>query len=410
MPSGHWIPRAAPAGPRPTIPRSSGAGRKGSEPPGPAAAPLATALLRRYDRHRRDLPWRQDADPYRIWVSEVMLQQTRVETVLPYYARWLKRFPTVAALADAPLDDVLKSWEGLGYYARARNLHRAARLVQERHGGSLPDDPEALRALPGFGEYTTGAVASIAYGRRLPAVDGNVRRVLSRLYDLPAPTAAELRETAAALVPADRPGDFNQALMELGATICTPRSPRCAECPVAEFCLALARGTVAERPGRKRVGALPLEIVGTAVVRDAAGRLLLVRRPATGLLGGLWEFPGAVVGPDEAPEAAARRAALAAGAVLAPDAAATAIGVVEHTFSHKRVAYRAFAFRGAGAAAADAAEPSGAGVAPGDPVQGGGRHPATGRTWADETALAELALPVAQRKLARLAAAARPRL
>ncbi len=154
-----------------------------------------------------------------------MLQQTRVETVVPYYRRWLERFPTVRELADAPADDVLKQWEGLGYYSRARNLHQAARLVRERHGGELPSDPQLLRELPGFGAYTVGAVASIAFGRPLPAVDGNVRRVLARLFDVARPTAAWLQAAAARLVPADAPGDFNQALMELGATICTPRVP-----------------------------------------------------------------------------------------------------------------------------------------------------------------------------------------
>lgn len=349
---------------------------------------IAAALVRHYDRHRRDLPWRQEPDPYRVWISEVMLQQTRVETVVPYYARWLERFPTVAELAEAPLDEVLKRWEGLGYYARARNLHRAARLVQERHAGTLPADPEALRALPGFGEYTMGAVASIAYGRRLPAVDGNVRRVLSRLYDLPAPGAAELRERAAALVPGDRPGDFNQALMELGATVCTPRSPRCAECPVAGFCLALERGTVAERPARKRAGRLPEETVATAVVVDAEGRWLLLRRPEDGLLGGLWEFPGGAVGRTEPEEDTARRAASDAGARLRRGAAAISLGAVVHTFSHKRVRYEAWLLRGEPTTPRMAAEKTGTTV------------------WAGAEELGALALPVAQRKIAELAAAA----
>ncbi|MCA9738487.1 MAG: A/G-specific adenine glycosylase, partial [Gemmatimonadetes bacterium] len=165
-----------------------------------------------YDRARRDLPWRRTSDPYRVWVSEVMLQQTRVETVIPYYERWLERFPTVSALATADLDDVLPLWKGLGYYSRARNLHRAAQAVLERHGGEVPAEPDALRALPGVGAYTAGAVASIAFGRPEPLVDGNVRRVLSRWYDLEAPGDREVWALARDLVDPERPGDFNQAL------------------------------------------------------------------------------------------------------------------------------------------------------------------------------------------------------
>lgn len=345
--------------------------------PDATAAAIRAALLSFYDARRRDLPWRQDADPYRVWISEIMLQQTRVEAVVPFYDRWLERFPTVAHLADAPLDDVLKQWEGLGYYARARNLHRAARMVQERHAGELPRDIEALRALPGFGEYTTGAVASIAFGERLPAVDGNVRRVLSRLYDLADPGAAELRELAAALVPAERPGDFNQALMELGATVCTPRSPRCDACPVASCCRALAAGTVAERPARRCARPVPEVAIGTAVVTTADGRVLLVRRPEDGLLGGMWSFPEAELLPGEEPGAAAARAARAAGAVVG---AGRALGEVLHAFTHRRVTYHAHLFR-------TAAPPENA----------------PERALARPDELDDYALPVAQRKVLRLA-------
>ncbi len=341
-------------------------------------------LLRHYDTHRRDLPWRQDTDPYRVWVSEVMLQQTRVETVVPYYRRWLRRFPDVAHLADAPTDDVLKQWEGLGYYSRARNLHRAAQLVRERHAGALPSDPEALRALPGFGEYTVGAVASIAFGRRLPAVDGNVRRVLARLYDVARPTAAWLRRSAAALVPADRPGDYNQALMELGATLCAPRSPACGACPVATLCLARGRGTVAERPARKRRAPVPAVELPTAVVEDTAGRLLLVRAPDGGLLAGLWGFPAAEAAPGEAPAQTAVRAAGEVGVrVHAQDA--VELGAVRHQFSHLTATYRAFRF----------------------PATGGSGSLEEGARWLSAAEMAELALPVAQRKIARLAAVER---
>ena len=190
------------------------------------------ALLGHFDRSRRALPWRSERTPYRVMVSEFMLQQTRVETVIPYYERWLRRFPGWEALADAGEDEVLRAWTGLGYYRRARNLHRAARVVRERFGGELPKEPAALKRLPGVGEYTAGAVASIAFGRAVPAVDGNVRRVLCRILDVAAPTAGRLREEAARLVDPGRPGDFNEALMELGATVCTPRAPGCGGCPV----------------------------------------------------------------------------------------------------------------------------------------------------------------------------------
>jgi A/G-specific adenine glycosylase len=220
-----------------------------------------------------------------------MLQQTRSETVRAYYERWLQRFPDLDALADAQMDDVLKAWEGLGYYSRARNLHRAAMVVRERHSGSLPCEPDLLRALPGIGEYTAGAIASIAYGRRAPAVDGNVKRVLARILDQPAPTVKLLRAAAEELVPSSRPGDFNQGLMELGATICTPRSPKCGECPVQSLCLAHANGTQLLRPARKDTTPLPSRKFKTIVVRDAAGRVLIRRRGENGLLAGLWEFP-----------------------------------------------------------------------------------------------------------------------
>ncbi|MBA3584678.1 MAG: A/G-specific adenine glycosylase, partial [Gemmatimonadetes bacterium] len=252
------------------------------------AAETRQDLLAWYDRQQRDLPWRRERDPYRVWVSEVMLQQTRVETVLPYYERWMKRFPALDDLADADPEDVLRAWSGLGYYARARNLHRAAMTVRERHGAVLPNDAARLRELPGVGAYTAGAVASIAFGRPEPAVDGNARRVLCRLFDLASPSAAELFRRAAALVDPDRPGDFNQALMELGATVCRPRAPRCARCPLARGCRARARGTAEYRPRARSGGPVPAFRVGTAVVVSSRGRFLLGRRPPRGLLGGLW--------------------------------------------------------------------------------------------------------------------------
>jgi A/G-specific adenine glycosylase len=337
-----------------------------------------------------------------------MLQQTRVDAAIPYYERWLARFPTLTALAEAPLDDVLHAWQGLGYYSRARNLHRAARLVRERHGGRVPDDAAELRALPGVGDYTAGAIASIAYGHARPAVDGNVRRVLARLLDEPAPTAALLRHAAGSLVPADRPGDFNQAVMELGATVCTPRAPRCGRCPVRELCLAYARGTQLERPAPKKRAAVPSFDVGTAVVVDEEGRVLLVRRPETGLLAGMWEFPGRagagagagggqrggerggmdLLGWTEAVRGAAVRAAeealAAAGGRLDPaGAAGEALGSIDHAFSHRRECYHAFRFRARA---------------------GGGSSAASGVTaaWYTAEALADIAMPAAQRRIAAL--------
>jgi A/G-specific adenine glycosylase len=228
-----------------------------------------------------------------------MLQQTRVDTVIPYYGKWLERFPDLEALAAAEEDEVLRVWQGLGYYSRARRLHAGARVVRERFGGVLPEQSAELRTLPGVGEYTAGAVASIAFGEVVTAVDGNVRRVLARLFDLPDPKPSSLRSLAAGLVDPDRPGDFNQALMELGALICVPRAPRCEECPLASECMALDRGTVAERPPSRARKAIPeaAMVVLVAVVREPGGetRLLLRRRPDEGLLAGMWEFPGVEV-------------------------------------------------------------------------------------------------------------------
>lgn len=312
-------------------------------PPPNRVRSLRRRLLDFFDRERRDLPWRRETDPYRVWVSEVMLQQTRVETVVPYYERWLACFPTVEALAAADRDQVLAEWAGLGYYSRARNLHDAARVVRDRLGGEVPDTAEGLKALPGVGPYVSGAVASIAFGRAEPAVDGNARRVLARLFDLGAPGDRELRELAARLVPPTRPGDFNQALMELGATVCAPRSPACGACPVDDLCLARARGTALERPGPRRRSAVPAFEIGTAVVVSPAGRALVARRPEDGLLGGMWEFPGLPAAAGEPPvRAAARAARTLLGRVLRP---ARLLDHVDHLFSHRRHAYHAVLFR-----------------------------------------------------------------
>jgi A/G-specific adenine glycosylase len=299
---------------------------------------IRRALLAFFDTSARDLPWRRSGDPYAIWISEVMAQQTRLETVIPYWERWLQRFPDVQALAAAPVDDVLKQWEGLGYYSRARNLHAAARIVAERHGGSLPGDYAALRALPGIGEYTAGAVSSIAFDVRAPVVDGNVRRVLARLLDEPMPSPRRLRAVAASLVPDERPGAFNQALMELGSLVCTPRSPQCDACPLAEYCGARTAGTQLDRPRTERKQPAPTYDVVTVILRAADGTVLVTRRPAKGLLAGLWSFPGRELQPDELAVSAA--AGLAAGLIPGVKLGAPRrIGAVRHAFSHRREVY-----------------------------------------------------------------------
>jgi A/G-specific adenine glycosylase len=309
---------------------------------------LRANLLDHYDQGRRDLPWRGETDPYRIWVSEVMLQQTRVDTVIPYYRRWIELFPSVGSLAGATRDEVLLAWQGMGYYRRAARLHEGARVVRERYEGDLPASYEALRGLPGVGEYTAGAVASIAFGEAVPAVDGNVRRVLARLFDRACPTAGWLREVAAALVHPERPGDWNQALMELGATVCTPRAPACAECPLERTCAARRAGTEEERPARPKRRDVPTATFATAVVVDEGGRVLLVRRPETGLLGGMWSFPERDVTAGTPVAEAAREAARDAGATLTDAAPSRALAEVRHRFTHLAARYRPMLLAGVG--------------------------------------------------------------
>jgi len=260
------------------------------------APSLRKSLLRWFREEARDLPWRKTGDPYRIWLSEVLLQQTRVDQGLPYYNRFLEALPTLEALADAPEDQVLKLWEGLGYYTRARNLHKAARQVMDQYGGKLPEQAELLQLLPGVGKYTAGAISSIAFGERAPVVDGNVKRVLSRLFDI----AQSIDDTAVdkklwamadALVPESDPGDFNQAMMELGARICTPKKPDCGSCPVATDCEAYRRGVQEKRPVRRAKKTVPHKEIVVAVI-EKDGRYLLGKRGTEGMLAGLWEFPG----------------------------------------------------------------------------------------------------------------------
>jgi A/G-specific adenine glycosylase len=296
------------------------------------------ALLAWYRRHGRDLPWRRSRDPYAIWVSEIMLQQTRVETVIPYYERFMGSFPDVQALAAADTDEVLRHWAGLGYYRRARHLQAAARQVAGERGGEIPSDPAELRRLAGVGRYTAGAIASIAFDRPEPVLDGNVTRVLARLLelreDLSGATACErLWKEAAALARGPQPGALNQALMELGATLCTPRAPRCEACPVATACGARAAGDPEALPAKRR-RAPPRSLRAACALLMRRGRALAVRRPPEGLLGGLWELPGGELAAGEQSETGLVRALrervglLAAGHV-------ERIGTVRHVFTHR---------------------------------------------------------------------------
>jgi A/G-specific adenine glycosylase len=255
------------------------------------------------------LPWRRTRNPYRIWVSEIMLQQTTVPAVVPYYERWLKAFPDMRSLARAPLRKVLREWQGLGYYQRARNLHRAAGIIVREHGGKVPDEEAVLRRLPGFGPYTTAAVLSLAYGRPLPVIDANVRRVLMRVLGLRGTTGPRVDKTLCAfldsILPAASPGDFNQAMMELGAILCRSRNPQCLSCPVLDDCRACREGTQEIIPRPKKTGIKSIEVVVAVIEKD--GQVLIQKRPEKGLLAGLWEFPGGKVEPGESRPAALKR-------------------------------------------------------------------------------------------------------
>lgn len=273
---------------------------------------LHTKLLAWYATQARDLPWRRTRDPYAVWISEIMLQQTQVERVKEYYERWMERFPTIEALAAASLDEVLKLWEGLGYYARARNIHRAAREVVAKHGGKLPETVEGLLELPGIGRYTAGAIASIAFGVPAAALDGNLKRVLARVTGLTLPInrpAGEnaLWEIAEALVPAERAGDWNQALMDLGATLCVPQSPRCLLCPLQGLCIAQIEGLQSDLPVRAARQPRPHYQVTAGLIWNASGELLIAQRPLDKMLGGLWEFPGGKCEAGETLDACLRR-------------------------------------------------------------------------------------------------------
>jgi A/G-specific adenine glycosylase len=347
------------------------------------ARAIGRALLAWYAEHRRDLPWRRSLDPYSVWVSEMMLQQTQVATVIPYFQRWMQRFPDVAALANAAESDVLHAWQGLGYYSRARNLQRAAALMVREHAGRVPDAVEVLCALPGIGPYSAGAIASIAYGKAEPLVDGNVIRVLSRLFALRGdpnknPLKTEIWSHARALVPAQEPGDFNQALMELGATVCSPRSPRCEVCPLAKLCQARAQGlqeTLPELPARAK----PTAVHMVAAIATRAGRVLVTKLNADApRWAGMWLFPNAEVGRSETPEAAVKRVLLSATGVHGKPSGI--VCVVRHSVTRFRItldAYRTVELSGT-AKAQTVAEIA----------------------WHKPSDLSDLAMPAAHRKIA----------
>lgn len=296
-------------------------------------------LLEWYHSQKRDLPWRRHRDPYYIWVSEIMLQQTRVETVIPYFNRFIERFPTIAALAEAPEEEVLKCWEGLGYYSRARNLQHAAKEVKERYGGAVPNDREAVFGLKGVGPYTAGAILSIAFNRPEPAVDGNVMRVLSRYFLIEDDiaknkTRVRMEGLAAELIPEGEASHFNQALMELGALVCTPKAPRCLTCPVMEQCAGRLEGRELTLPVKTKAKPPRPETRIAALVEGSgpnAGRVLIRQRPSTGLLARMWELPHWPAPPEAAAEDGLRRSLADSGV---PAEVRDYWTDAEHTFSH----------------------------------------------------------------------------
>lgn len=306
---------------------------------------FSARLLAWYSKHKRDLPWRRDArDPYRVWISEIMLQQTQVATVIPYYERFLAQFPNVHSLANAKLDKVLKAWEGAGYYARARNLHRAAKEIAARLGGKLPNTVDELLALPGIGRYTAGAIASIAFKRDAAVVDGNVARVLCRYFNIksdPKSGAAQkkLWGLAETLLPRGRAADFNQGLMELGATVCTPRNPQCGACPLKRTCKARRLRLQDKLPTKSRKKKLPHHEIAVGVVWKR-GKLLIAKRFDNDLLGGLWEFPGGHQDKNESLQTCVRREVKEELGIRVKVGAE--IAAVDHAYSHFSITLHAF--------------------------------------------------------------------
>jgi len=311
---------------------------------------LASKLLEWYHPNKRTLPWRGHPSAYAVWVSEIMLQQTRVEAVIPYFAKWMRLFPTVQSLANASERDVLNTWEGLGYYSRARNLHKAAKIVVDQYNGDIPRDLDELRKLPGIGRYTLSAIASIAFGMDIAALDGNIKRVYARIFDLEVPVDSAngekiLWELADKNLPKGHAGDYNQALMDLGATICVPKNPRCLICPVMKICRARQRGTQNQRPIKTPKKDVPHYVHAAAVVVQR-GRVLLSQRPSEGLLGGMWEFPNGRIEGDpaaELPKVLRRAYDIRLKVKRGPSTGKKEpLAIVEHGYSHFSVTVHAF--------------------------------------------------------------------
>ncbi len=306
---------------------------------------FAKKLLQWYEQSARELPWRSLQSPYRTWVSEVMLQQTQVETVIPYFQKWMARFPDIPALAGASEQNVLSVWEGLGYYSRARNLHRAAGIIMDEMDGQLPQIPQVLQGLPGIGPYTAAAIASIAFDVDIAAVDGNIRRVLARLFDVREPVGSKEGEKtfwglANENLPSGQASSYNQALMDLGALICTPKTPSCERCPVSEYCQAKALSIQEERPVRNP-RKKPPHLTVTAAVIQRDGKVLLAQRPSKGLLGGLWEFPGGTMEEgDDGLEACLKREIKEEIGVDIK--VGVPFGVYQHAYTHFRITLHAF--------------------------------------------------------------------
>ena len=317
---------------------------------------IAQRLIVWHADQQRDLPWRAapagQRSAYAVWVSEIMAQQTRISTVVDYFTRWMERFPALESLAAADQQEVLKLWEGLGYYSRARNLHRAAQIVVEEYGGVVPDNRAALLKLPGIGAYTAGAILSLAYGQTEPILDGNVKRVLARLWDIDSSidepvTINELWRLAGEIVqaaPQGKAGEVNEGLMELGALVCPPQNPRCLLCPLADLCQSAQNGTQSERPVRKLRKRTPHYQVAAAVIWEDAplqGRLLIAQRPQKGMLGGLWEFPGGKQEPEDAdlPATLRREIQEEMGVEIVVGAPVT---TVQHAYTHFSITLHAF--------------------------------------------------------------------
>jgi len=339
-------------------------------------------LMEWYDDNKREMPWRKTGDPYRIWVSEIMLQQTRVDTVRDYYRRFVDAFPTVEDLADAEQDDVLKLWEGLGYYSRARYLHHAAGQVVSEHDGTVPRDYDAIRDLKGIGPYTAAAVLSIAYNEPHPVLDGNVMRVISRVFASDAnikkaKTQRHFRRLAGELLEPERAGDFNQAMMELGATICTPTSPSCEKCPVQRACSAYDDGNPEQYPVTPESKPVPHHDIAVGLVFDDDGRILIQRRPEDGLLGGLWEFPGGKAEEaEQMDEACVRELREELGIEVEVD---SPFYTLSHAYSHFKITLYAFRCR----------------LVKGEPTSEEGQP----IRWVDVSKLDDYAFPRANRKL-----------